>query len=224
MSRRARAVGFAAAALVCAAVAAGMAGGYRTEVADQLGPLRPVVVARESLPAERAIRPQAVARLLEVRRVPSRFVPPGALSVPGEAAGRAPVAPIPAGSYVAASQLVAPESQRRRPPQGIGDGRHPVEIAVAAAGGLAAAPGAARRVDVVVTTEPGPGAGPGRTYVAAEAVRLLDLRSAGGDPGAAALPGPNPASSIATLALTRAEALRLIQAESFARQVRLIPR
>jgi hypothetical protein len=100
-----------------------------------------------------------------------------------------------------------------------------VEISVTGAGALGASPGGSpTEVDVVVTSEPGPGGGPGRTYVAAESVALLDLRSsadlgAGGDD----LASPGPASSVATLALTRAQALRLIQAESFARSVRLIP-
>ena len=34
------------------------------------------------------------------------------------------------------------------------------------------------RVDVIVTTEPGPEGGRGRTYVAASGVRLLDLAEA----------------------------------------------
>ena len=37
-------------------------------------------------------------------------------------------------------------------------------------------------------------------------------------------PGPGSATWTATLALRRPQALRLIQAENFARQVRLIPR
>ncbi len=78
-------------------------------------------------------------------------------------------------------------------------------------------------MDVIVTTEPGPGGGSGRTYVAAEDVELLAIaQSGGGD--SAGLPGSGVDSSTATLALTRSEALRLIQAENFARQVRLIPR
>ena len=73
---------------------------------------------------------------------------------------------------------------------------------------------------MVITTEPGPGAS-GRTYVAAEDVPLLDLVSAQGSdvPSTTAL-----SASIATLALTRAQALRLIEAEAFARTIRLIPR
>jgi hypothetical protein len=94
-----------------------------------------------------------------------------------------------------------------------------VEITVTGAGALGAA---TRRVDVVVTTEAGPGGGAGRTYVAARAVDLLDLRPAGGDGATDTLPGPSLDSWTATLALTRGEALRLIQAESFARSLRLI--
>ena len=79
------------------------------------------------------------------------------------------------------------------------------------------------RVDVIVTTEPGPGGGNGRTYVAAEGVELLAL-SQGADGASTDLPGLSAATSVATLALTQPEALRLIQAENFARQVLLIPR
>ena len=222
MSRRTRAAGFAAAALLCALLAAGMAGGYRDDVAAQFGGLRPVVVARQALSAKRVLRAEDAARSLEVRRIPERFVPPGALTSPGEAVGRAPAAPIPAGSYVTASALEVPQSDRPKPPVGVGAGRHPVEITVAAASALAASPGVAREVDVVVTTEPGPGGGAGKTYVAARSVRLLDLRSADEAAGAAGLTGPSGATSTATLALTRSQALDLIQAESFARQVRLI--
>lgn len=68
----------------------------------------------------------------------------------------------------------------------------------------------------MVTTEP-TGAGAGRTYVAAAGVPLLAI-----GPGAdGAAPG---GSAAATLGLTRAQALRLIAAESFARQVTVLPR
>jgi hypothetical protein len=67
---------------------------------------------------------------------------------------------------------------------------------------------------VVVTSEPR-GAGPGRTSVAAAGVPLIGLGPAEG-------PGPA-ANASAILGLTRAQALRLISAESFARQIRLLP-
>lgn len=223
MSRRARAVAFAAGAVGCALLAAGLAGGYRADVAAEYGALRAVVVASEPLPAKRALRPKAVERSLEVRRVPERFVPPGALATPAAAVGRAPAAPVPAGSYLIASQLVEPGRRQAPPRRRLGSGRAPVDIAVSAAGALAHLSGRRpRRVDVIVTTEPGPGRGPGRTYVAARDVRLLDLRSADGE--ADALAGGGSGGWVATLALTRAQSLRLIQAESFARQVRVIAR
>ncbi len=226
MSRRARAIAFACAALACAGVAAALAGGYRTDLESQLGPLRRVVVARARLSAHQALRPAEASRLLEVRRVPERFAPPGAVTSAEQAIGRAPAAAIPAGAYVLASQLRTPGA-RNRPddPPRLGAGRQPVEIAVSGAEALAAASGdpRGRRVDVVVTTEPGPGGGGGRTYVAAEGVDLLALVQSD-DPGAGAgLPGPGSAAWMATLALRRPQALRLIQAENFARQVRLIP-
>jgi len=68
-----------------------------------------------------------------------------------------------------------------------------------------------------VTSEPR-GPGPGRTYIAAAGVKLIALSRQ--EPT-----GPGPAGGwTATLALTRAQALRLIEAESFARAVRLLPR
>ena len=224
MSRRARAVAFACAALACAGLAAAIAGGYRSDLESQLGPLRPVVVTRATLPARQALRPGQASRLLEVRRIPARFAPPGAVTSPEQAIGRAPAAAIPAGTYLLASQLRIRGARDRKEPPRLGSGRQPVEIAVSGAEALAATGGDPRgsRVDVIVTTEPGPGGGSGRTYVAAEGVELLALGQS--DPGAGdALPGPGTATWTATLALTRPQALRLIQAENFARQVRLIP-
>jgi hypothetical protein len=104
----------------------------------------------------------------------------------------------------------------------LGAGRQPVEIAVAGAEALAAGGDdpTGMLVDVVVTTEPGPG-GEGRTYVAAAGVRLLALLEGAGGDGAND-PLATAGQWEATLALTRPQALRLIQAESFARSVRLI--
>ena len=67
-------------------------------------------------------------------------------------------------------------------------------------------------VDVVVTTEPA-GSGRGRTYVAASAVPLLALGP--GEEGAG--------TAAATLGLTRAQALKLIAAQSFARRLTILP-
>lgn len=216
MSRRARAVAFLLLALLAAALAASIADGYGATVARGYGPLRRVVVATAELPARRPIGPRETAGALTVRRVPSRFAPPGALSSPGEALGLVPETTLPAGSYLLAAQLRLP-GRRRRLPRGLGGDRRPVEISVSGAGALLAAGPApvGVKVDVVVTSEPrGPGAG--RTYVAAAAVPLLALSPEpdGGGPGGL---------SAATLGLTRRQALRLIAAESFARKLTLLP-
>jgi Flp pilus assembly protein CpaB len=205
------------AALAAAAAAAAIADGYGASVARGYGALRPVVVAGADLEAGRAIDPRRAAAALEVRRVPARFVPPGALENPAEAIGLVPGAAVAAGSYLLASQLRPPRRERGAG-FGLGGGRRPVEISVSGAGALlvAGAQPAGERVDVVVTTEPA-GSGAGRTYVAAAAVPLLALTPAA--TGTAA-----EGAAAVTLGLTRSQALRLISAESFARRVTLLPR
>jgi Flp pilus assembly protein CpaB len=219
MSRRGRAAAFATVALGCAIVAALVADSYGTSVASQYGELRPVVVAARDLPGGEPLDPRDAQRLLEVRRVPASFVPPGALMTIGDALGRAPAAPLPAGSYLLASLLEVPRQHRGGGEPAIAEGLRPVEIAVTGAEALSAAgrPTQGTRVDVVVTTEPDVG-DEGRTYVAAEAVELLALTPGGG----ASENGLGEPTQTATLALTRAQALRLIEAENFARQVRLM--
>lgn len=214
MSRRGRAIGFGAAALAAAAISAALADGYGERVASGYGELRPVVVTATALAIGQKLDPELV-RQLEVRRVPARFVPPGALSTPPQALGLLTRAPVPAGSYLLASEL-RPPGAGAKPELMLGRGRRPVQIAVSGAGALLAAgpPPRGTRVDVVVTVEP-KGAGSGRTYVAAPGVPLLAL-AAGAEAEAAG-------EAEATLGLTRAQALDLIHAESFARQVTILP-
>jgi Flp pilus assembly protein CpaB len=217
LSRRGRAVAFVLAAVLSAAAAAAIADGYGESVARGYGELRPVVVAGGALEMGQAIDPRRAATTLELRRVPARFVPPGALDDPAEAIGLVPRISIPSGSYLLAPQLRPP---RAAPAEslGLGPQRHPVEISVSGAEALllaGARPGG-RTVDVVVTTEP-TGSGHGRTYVAAAAVPLLAL-----EPGSDGLAAEGLAA--ATLGLTRAQALRLIAAESFARKLTLLGR
>lgn len=223
MSRRTRALGFTVAAALCAGLAASSTGGG-TDAGAEYGALREVVVAATALPAGRKLRAEVVRRALELRRVPESFVPPDALVSVDQAVRRTPVAEIAAGGYVLNSQLQTNPGAGEAPAsaQRLGPGRRAVEIAVEAAGAIAGAPGLRRRVDVIVTSEPGPGGGAGRTYIAVRAVKLLELApAAGGPPNEEILQGPTEAWT-ATLALTRGESLSLIHAESFARSVRLI--
>jgi Flp pilus assembly protein CpaB len=216
VSRRGRSVAFLAAAGLTAAAAAAIADSYGDSVARGYGRLRPVVIVRTGLQARRPIDPEAVEERLEVRKVPVRFLPPGALVDPAEAVGLVPIAALPAGSYLLGSQLRPPRA--RRPGPVLGGSRRPVEIAVSGAGALLGfgPDPSGSRVDVVVTTEPS-ATGAGRAYVAAAGVPLLAIASGAG--------GGEPGGTVeATLGLTRAQALRLIAAQSFARQVTILPR
>ena len=213
-SRR-RAIAFGVFAMIAAGISASLANGYGSSVAEGYGPLRTVVVAQTSLESGEVIGPDLLESALRTRRVPARFAPPGTLSQPGQALGLEPGSDIAAGSYLLSSQLAPPKRARPRSSV-LGRGRRPVEIAVTGAGALlaAGAPLSGARVDIVVTTEPR-ASGPGHTYVAASRVPLLGLTPGEG-------PGPT-ATSAATLAVTRRQALELIEAENFARQVRLLP-
>ena len=220
MSRRVRAVAFGALALVCASVAASLAGEYRGSVEAQLGELRSVVVSRADLAPGDALRPRDARNLLEVRRVPARFAPVDALADPLEAIGRSARTTVPGGAYLTASLLRTP---RPAAPQrdAIGNGREAVEISIAGAGALAAGGDpVGDRFDAVATAEPGSAGGDGRTAVVARGAELLGLIESG--PSAEGLGTGGPGAWTATLAVRRAAAIRLIQAHNYAREVRLI--
>jgi Flp pilus assembly protein CpaB len=214
VSRRGRALAFLLAALVCAGLAVAVAGRYRTSLASQYGPLRPVVVAVAELPAGALLGPAEAKKSLVVRRVPARFAPPGALRHPQDALGQAPGAAIPAGSYVLAAQL-APPAPPSAPAPAAGNGLRPVQVSVAGAEALlvGGAEPEGSRVDVIVAQRGGLGQN-ARTHVAGEGVRLL------------ALVAPKGAGDgwSATLAVTREQALALIEAEAGGREIRLLPR
>jgi Flp pilus assembly protein CpaB len=216
MSRRARALAFALLAIAAAAIAAAVANGYGSSIARSYGPLRQVVIARQLLPAGRPIGPGALGSALELRRVPARFVPPGTLGDSSRAVGLQPRSDIPPGSYVSDTALRAPGHDGPSVRPRLRGHQRPVAIQVSGVGGLLfeGAPSGHSRVDVVVTSEP-TGAATGRTYVAAASVPLLALV-----PGTASA-GPGDTAT-ATLGLTRDQALDLIAAESFARQVTLL--
>ncbi len=214
MSRRTRALVFLAAALVCAVLAATVAGRYRSRVEARYGPLRAVVVATAELPAGKPIGVDTAGAELTVRRVPASFVPPGALVRPADALGRAPGATIPAGSYVLGAQLAVPHVDAPRAPA-VGQGLRPVQVAVAGAEALTVGDGSPEgsRVDVVVARQGGLGRS-AQARIAATDVKLLALRSPA---------GPGEGWS-ATLAVTEQQALSLIGAQSAGREIRLLPR
>jgi Flp pilus assembly protein CpaB len=205
----------AALLLSLAAVAAGLGvltvSGYSSSVAQSYGRLRPVIVLTKSLSRGETISGSLSAKAMAVRQVPARFVPAAAISAPEQAVGLQTVGPMPAGSYLTGNALQPPKkpgNRRRR----LGQGRHPVEIAVSGAGALT---GSAGPVDVLVSSEPG-ARGRGRTAAVAGGVPLLSIGRSGASDAGSGL-------TQVTLGLTRRQAIRLINAESYARRITLLP-
>jgi pilus assembly protein CpaB len=210
-------------ALACGGLAASQVRQKVQDVEARTGAPVPVVVARESLPADREIDPGSLA----VKEVPERYAPPDGLSAPEDAAGLRTAGAVRAGTYLTAAHLQGAggkgEGSLRR-------GERSLEVAVAGGDVLAgAAPGST--VDVLVSTEGREGAG--RSFLALESVELLDLRAGAGGGGADADEGEGPvtregaaaaASATATLRVTTRQAVYLTAAQNFAREVRLLPR
>jgi Flp pilus assembly protein CpaB len=211
-SRR-RALAFAVLAAVSALASIAVASRYRDGVAEGYGELRSVVVVERELRPAGPLDAKQLRDSLLTRQVPERFVPPDALSLPSEALGSRPRTRILPGSYLLGSQLSS--GRRPKPGPSLPDGLRPIEVAVASAAGLEGAGGRSPRVDVVAADEPGTTVNP-RVRVLARRVPLLAIRRARGfgDPG----------GWLATLGLARVEALAVIEAENFARQIRLLPR
>lgn len=217
MSPRVRAALFAAGALICAGMSAALASSATGPPGDDLGELRPVVVTAKPIQRGTVLGRGALEGALLERRVPAAFAPPDALGATAEALGRRLAVSLPPGSYVTAGALAVADGPR--PSAGPPRGTTPVEVTVTGAGALEATragPGAP--VDVVVSGDPGPGPGAGRTHVAAERVALLELREAPDETGLAS------DRWVATLALRRDQALRLIRAETAAAAIRLLAR
>ncbi len=216
MSRRRRAVLLAGLALALGAVAAADVQRREAALAARLGPDVPVLVARDAIPPGTRLTPSRVA----VRAVPARYATPGSLDSLGAAVGSRTAVAVPAGAPVTAAMLgdgrgdpSAPAGPPVRP------GERAAEL-VARASPELVQPGS--RVDVLVTRDPGRG-GSGGTVVALEDVEVL---GAGPAPdGAAAADGGDGGPRVAvTLRVTLRQAVYLAAAQSFAREIRLLPR
>jgi len=208
MSRRRRAIALLGLALVLGGLAASDVARREAAVRAQLGPAAEVVVARSDLAAGRRL----AARDLALRRVPARYAPVGAASLPEALLGRELAAAVPRGGYLGAGQL---DSARDVAGPPVRKGERAAEVVGLGAPDLIV-PGA--RVDVLVTRdgEDGPAAG---TELALEDVEVLAARAAGS--GARDDGGRRVA---ATLRVTVRDAVYLAAAQSFAREVRLLPR
>ena len=205
-ARRRRAFVLAGLALLLGGLAASDVAGREAALEQRLGPTVPVVVARATLEPGAKIDP----RKLAVRRVPARFAPRGTFASPHELAGQTPSAGVPAGADVTTSALSDPAATATGAP--VAKGERVAEVVAAGAPDLITA---GARVDVLVTREPRPGA-PGGTDLALQDVEVLTATPAPADSG--------PPRIAASLRVTLRQAVYLAAAQSFARELRLLPR
>jgi pilus assembly protein CpaB len=208
MSRRRRAAVLLGLALVLGGLAAQDVARRESAVRSQLGPPVDVVVARGDLAAGRPV----TAGDLAVRRVPARYAPVGAATVPETLIGQRLASAVPRGGYVGAAML-ATERDVAGPP--VRKGERAADVVALGARSLVV-PGA--RVDVLVTRDGEGGAAAG-TELALEDVEVLSARAA--PAGVRDDAGQRVA---ATLRVSVRDAVFLAAAQSFAREIRLLPR
>jgi pilus assembly protein CpaB len=205
--RRRRAFVLAGLALLLGGLAASDVAGREAALERRLGPTVPVVVARTALEAGRPISP----RTLSVRHVPTRFAPHGAFGSPAEVAGQRLAASLPAGADVTTGALADPAAAAAGAPVGKGE-----RVADVVAAGPADVIVAGSRVDVLVTREPRPGASGGTDLA------LQDVEVVGAAPAAGG--GEGPPRIAASLRVTLRQAVYLAAAQTFSREIRLLPR
>jgi len=206
--RRRRGLLLLSVALASGGLAASQVRERERNVAAQVGPVVPVLVAARDLPADARVS----ARSLVVRRVPARFVPPDALGSAAGVVGLRPSVPIAAGGYVTAAVFEA-SGDEHRGGGAVGRGERAVTVEVSGAAGLSAG----ARVDVLVSTESG--AGGGRTLMALAGAELLRLGPSSAPPDSTGEP-----TALATLRVTLRQAVYLTAADNFARELRLLAR
>ena len=214
MSRRRRAFVLLGLALVLGGLAASDVAGREAALRRQIGPAVPVVVARAPVPAGRRLE----RRSLAVRRVPVRYAPAGAYRSPDEVAGLRAAVAIPAGADLEPALVDdgLDDAAPAGPPVGPGE-----RVAQLVAVGPPEAVAAGGRVDVLVTREHRDG-GAGSTTLALEDVEVLAAAPAREEDG------PGGAGGLPRLALqlrvTVRQAVYLAAAQSFARELRVLPR
>jgi pilus assembly protein CpaB len=215
--RRRRGVLLLSLALASGGLAASEVSSRTRAVEERVGPLVPVVAAREAIEPGTRLTPDRLA----VVQVPARYAPPDAVADPAQAEGLRTGGALERGSYLTASAFaVGPDdgsAQHRG--NGLGRGERAIELKVAGADALGALAGPGARVDVLITSESGESAG--HTELALEDVELLTLKTSD---GVAADADRASSSATATLRVTLKQAVYLTAAQNFAREIRLLPR
>lgn len=211
MSRRRRAALLLGLALALGGLAASDVAQREAALDRRLGPFVPVIVVRSALREGEEIAPARLA----VRRVPVKFAPPQAFPTPGALLGLRARAPLPAGSALTPAVVRDPDVAAA------GLARPGERVAELVATGDPRLVVAGAHVDVLVTRE-GDGDRAGRTRLALQDVEVLDSRAAPADDHADAPSGVPRVS--ASVRVTLRQAVYLAAAQSFAREIRLLPR
>ena len=216
-ARRRRGLLFLSVALASGGLAASQVYERERRAAEQLGPALDVLVAARDLSAGARVARGGVAR----RRVPARFLPPDALASAAGVVGARVAVPVSAGSYLTAGLFGGGEEGGGSSAVGRGERAVTVEVA---GGGAVAGLASGDRVDVLVSTESGAGAG--RTVMALAGAELLRLgeSATGGYSDADAATAPDGPRAMATLRVTVRQAIYLTAADNFAREIRLLQR
>ena len=206
MTRRRRGALLGGLSLLLGGLAASDIGGREAALREQVGPLTTVLVARVALPAGARLDRARLA----VRRLPRRWMPAGAFSNPDDVAGLRLAVAIPAGADLIEGMV--DDGRGAGAPVRAGE-----RVADVVAVGSPRLIVAGAHVDVLVTRATADGGG--RTRLALEDVEVLAARSA---PTARSDDGAEHVD--ASLRVTLRQAVYLGAAQSFAREIRLLPR
>lgn len=213
-ARRRRALLLGGLALVLGGLAATDMAGRERALDARLGAPVPVLVSRTTIAEGDELEPRVLSR----RMVPARYAPRDAPRAAREVAGLRAAVAIPAGSEILAAMI--DDGVRAAVGAPVRRGERVAEVVAAGSPELVQA---GARVDVLVTRDDRAGAG-GGTLLALQDVEVLAAQPAG--PGAAGEEGEEPAASrvAASLRVTLRQAVYLAAAQSFARELRLLPR
>ena len=207
--RQRRGLLFLAVAAVGALVVFVWIAGYVSEVSSRVGPPVRVLVLSEAVPAFTPIS-EASTRLEEI---PERWAPQHAMRDPVELAGKVAATDLPAGAMLQESMLI--------PEPAVDPGQREVAILVDAETGVAGKIQPGSIVDVFATYELQDGA-VRCAVVLVPGVRVVDVgrpatRQTLNETG---VPTQEQAVAV-TMTLTPQDALKVVQAESYATEVRL---
>lgn len=205
MTRRRRAVLLLGLAVLLGSLAASDISRREAALRAAAGPGVPVVVASRDLRAGELLD----RRSLGVRRAPARFRPQTAYADPATLEGARAAIAMPRGTDVLAPMV--DDGTRQGPPVAPGE-----RVAELVARGSAELIQPGGRVDVLVTRQEDDG---GRTDLALEAVEVLAARPAPVEDGEDAR-----RRVAVSLRVSVGQAVFLAQAESFAREIRLLAR